>query len=76
VAGIPGRRVKLYKDGRIRQCGSSREFEFPGENAMMRKEGDRLVIELSPPKSLVAALAALAEDFPPIGNLPPVPVYL
>jgi tRNA(fMet)-specific endonuclease VapC len=35
----------------------------------MRKEGDRLIIEPSPPKSLLAVLATLKpldEDFPPI----------
>ena len=39
----------------------------------MRKEGNRLVIEPTPPKSLLAVLATLAtlaEDFPPIGDLP------
>ena len=45
----------------------------------MRKEGDRLIIEPAPPKSLLAVLASLTplqEDFPPIGNLPPEPVDL
>jgi antitoxin VapB len=56
-----------------------REFEFPGEEAIMRKEGDRLIIEPVPPKSLLAVLATLAplqEDFPPILDLPPDPVEL
>jgi antitoxin VapB len=38
----------------------------------MRKEGDRLIIEPAPPQSLLAVLATLAplhEDFPPIGVL-------
>ncbi|HEY1862984.1 MAG TPA: hypothetical protein VGG77_04680 [Roseiarcus sp.] len=37
----------------------------------MRKEGERLVIEPLPPKSLLALLATLApldEDFPPIAD--------
>jgi antitoxin VapB len=45
----------------------------------MRKEGDRLIIEPAPPKSLLAVLATLAplhEDFPPIPDLPPDPVDL
>jgi len=40
----------------------------------MRKEGDRLIIEPAPPKSLLAVLAKLApldEDFPAIRDLPP-----
>ena len=35
----------------------------------MRKEGERLIIEPAPPKSLLAVLATLApldEEFPPI----------
>ncbi|MGA7293833.1 MAG: hypothetical protein WBW85_14965 [Terriglobales bacterium] len=44
----------------------------------MRKDGDRLIIEPTPPKSLLAVLAtlgALVEDFP-IGDLHPDPVDL
>jgi len=40
----------------------------------MRKEGERLIIEPSPPKSLLAVLSTLApldEDFPPISDLSP-----
>jgi antitoxin VapB len=45
----------------------------------MRKEGDRLIIEPAPPKSLLAVLATLTplhEDFPPIPDLPPDPIDL
>ncbi len=45
----------------------------------MRKEGDRLIIEPAPPKSLLAVLATLApldEDFPPIPELALDPVEL
>ena len=56
-----------------------REFELPGNDAIMRKEGSRLIIELAPPKSLLALLATLTplrEDFPPVRDLPPDPVDL
>jgi antitoxin VapB len=56
-----------------------REFELPGEGAIMRKDGDRLIIEPAPPKSLLAVLATLEsldEDFPPIPDSPPDPVRL
>jgi len=56
-----------------------REFELPGEDAIMRKEGDRLIIEPAPPRSLLAVLATLEtldEDFPPISDSPPGPVKL
>jgi antitoxin VapB len=56
-----------------------REFELPGEDAIMRKEGERLIIEPAPQKSLLAVLAALApldENFPAIAELPLGPVEL
>lgn len=51
-----------------------REFELPSEDAIMRKEGHRLIIEPSPAKSLLAYLSTLSpieEDFPPISDEPP-----
>ena len=56
-----------------------REFEFPGDNAVMRKEGNRLIIEPAPPKSLLAVLKTLKplhEDFPHIVDSEPEPVDL
>jgi len=73
------RRVKLFRNGRNQAVRIPREFEFPGDGAIMRKEGDRLIIEPTPSKSLLAVLATLAsldEDFPLIGDLPPDPVDL
>ena len=68
------RHVKLFKNGRNQAVRIPREFEFPGEDAVMRKEGDRLIIEPAPPRSLLAVLATLKpldEDFPPIRDSPP-----
>ena len=57
-----------------------REFELPGEDAIIRKEGrKRLIIEAAPPRSLlaiVAKLPTLSEDFPPIEELPAEPIDL
>jgi antitoxin VapB len=75
----PERHVKIFKNGRNQAVRIPREFEFPGEDAIMRKEGDRLIIEPAPPKSLLAVLATLSpleEDFPPIPDLPPDPIDL
>jgi len=55
----PKRRVKLFKNGRGQAVRIPREFELPGDEAIMRKEGDRLIIEPTPPKSLLAVLATL-----------------
>jgi antitoxin VapB len=66
---FPERRVKLFKNGRNQAVRIPREFELPGEDAIMRREGERLIIEATPPKSLLALLATLQpldEEFPPI----------
>jgi antitoxin VapB len=73
------RHVKLFKNGRNQAVRIPREFELPGEDAIMRKDGERLIIEPAPPKSLLAVLATLAplaEDFPPIPELAVDPVEL
>ena len=66
------RHVKLFKNGRNQAVRIPREFELPGDEAVMRKEGDRLIIEPAQPKSLLAVLATLEpldEEFPPIPDL-------
>jgi antitoxin VapB len=73
------RRVKLFKNGRNQAVRIPREFELPGNEAIMRKEGERLIIEPSPPHSLMAILATLDpldEDFPAIAEPDLDPVEL
>jgi antitoxin VapB len=73
------RRVKLFRNGRNQAVRIPREFELPGKDAVMRKEGERLVIEPAKPASLLAVLATLApldEEFPPIDELDLDPVEL
>jgi antitoxin VapB len=73
------RQVRLFRNGRNQAVRIPREFELPGEDATMRKEGDRLVIEPAPPRSLLAVLATLEpidEEFPAIDELPHTPVDL
>jgi antitoxin VapB len=76
--GPRARHVRVFKNGRNRAVRIPREFEFPGDNAIMRKEGNRLIIE-PPPKSLLALLATLKplrEGFPSISDEPPDAVAL
>jgi virulence-associated protein VagC len=54
--------VKLFKNGRNQAVRIPREFELSGEDVIMRKEGDRLIIEPTPPKSLLAVLVACRRD--------------
>lgn len=73
------RHVKLFKNGRSQAVRIPREFELPGEDAIIRKEDGKLVIEASPPPSLLALLATLKpipEDFGQMDDAAPEPVDL
>ena len=73
------RQVRLFKNGRNQAVRIPREFELPGDTAVMRKEGDRIVIEPQPPTSLLRVLASLEplkEDFPVIDDSAPDQVDL
>lgn len=64
---IRERRVRRFKNGRNQAVRIPREFELPGDDAIMRKEGERLIIEPAKIKSLLEALAEIgpiAEAFP------------
>ena len=67
------RHVRLFKNGRNQAVRIPREFELPGTDAVIRKDGERLIIEPAQPASLLAVLASLQpldEDFPAIVDLP------
>ncbi len=72
------RHVKLFKNGRNKAVRIPREFEFPGDDAIMRKEGDKIIIEPAPQKlsllELLDTLEPIEEEFPEIEDLPPEPV--
>jgi antitoxin VapB len=73
------RHVRLFKNGRNQAVRIPREFELPGEEAIMRKEGERLIIEPAPIPSLLELLATLdpiEEEFPDIEDPPPEPFSL
>lgn len=73
------RHVKLFRNGRNQAVRIPREFELPGKEAIMRREGDRLILEPTRPQSLSAVLSGLSpleEDFPAILELDLDPVHL
>jgi antitoxin VapB len=75
----PERHVKLFRNGRNQAVRIPREFELPGKDAIMRKEGGRLIIEPTQPRSLLGILATLSpldEEFPPIRELDLDPVEI
>jgi antitoxin VapB len=62
-----GRHVRLVRNGRNQALRIPREFEFPGSDAVVRKEGDTLIVEPARRGSLLALLASwkpLREAFP------------
>jgi antitoxin VapB len=73
------RHVRLFRNGRNQALRIPRDLELPGNEAILRREGRRLVIEPMPGPSLLAVLRTLKpidEDFPPIESLPAEPVDL
>jgi antitoxin VapB len=73
------RHVKLFKNGRNQAVRIPREFELPGEDAIMRRDGEKLIIEPAPPRSLLSLLSTLhpiEERFPEIADPPPLSVDL
>ena len=63
------RRVRLFRNGRNQALRIPREFDLEGDEATLRKDGDRLVVEpvrKGRPLGLPASLAPLDEPFPDV----------
>lgn len=61
------RHVPLFRDGRELIICIPAEFEIPGEDVVIRRDGEKLVIEPVHKRGLIAvlnSLAPLAEAFP------------
>ncbi len=54
------RHVKLFRNGRNQALRIPREFELEGSEALLRKEGNKLIIEPVKKKGLLGVLADLA----------------
>jgi antitoxin VapB len=73
------RRAKLFRNGRNQAVHNPLNFELCSEETTLRKEGERLIIEPGPPRSLLAVLTSLEtldDAFPPIPELPNDSVHL
>ena len=70
------RHVRLFRNGRNQALRIPREFELEGDEAILRKEGDRLIVEPVRKGRLLALLRTLEpldEPFPEMDEgLPPL----
>ena len=72
------RHVRLFRNGRNQAVRIPREFELEGNEAIIRKEGDKLIIEPIKKKSLRKLLntwepLSTKDEFPTVDeNLPPL----
>jgi antitoxin VapB len=76
---ISKRRVKLFKSGSKQAVRIPLGFELPGNDAIVRKQGKKLIIGPAPPQSLLQLLATLKpidENLPPVGDPSPCPVKI
>ena len=67
------RHVRLFRNGRNQAVRIPRELELPGTEAILRKEGNRLVIEPVARASLLDVLATLkplTDKFPELRSPP------
>lgn len=70
------RQVRLFRNGRNQAVRIPVEFELPGDEAVMHRDGDRLVIEPMRKRGLIALLDTMEpieEDFPDIDDPVPTP---
>jgi antitoxin VapB len=70
------RHVKLFRNGRNQAVRIPVEFELPGSEAIIHRDGDRLVIEPVRKRGLLELLKTmkpLREEFPEIDDPIPAP---
>ncbi len=70
------RHVRLFRNGRNQAVRIPVEFELPGDEAIMHRDGDRLVLEPVRKRGLLALLKSmtpLVEEFPQIDDPVPAP---
>jgi antitoxin VapB len=73
------RHVRLFRNGRNQAVRIPVEFELPGDEAIMHRDGDRLVIEPVRKRGLVGLLKSMKpieERFPEIDDPVPAPEKL
>ncbi len=76
----PVRKVSLFRNGRSQAIRIPKEFELPGTEATIVKDGNRLIIESVERKmtlnELLDSWEPLDVEFPEIEDLPADPVEI
>ena len=70
------RHVRLFRNGRNQAVRIPVDFELPGDEAIMHRDGNRLVIEPVRKRGLIGLLKSmkpLGEEFPNIDDPVPAP---
>jgi antitoxin VapB len=73
------RKVRLIRDGKHQTVRIPRDFELPGKEAVLSKEGNRLILKPAPRPSLLDVLSTLPPlhgDLPESKDRPPLPVEI
>ena len=73
------RYISLFRNGSNQAIRIPRDLELPGTEAVIRKEGQRLIIEPAPARTLrdlLPMLEPLDEDFATIEDMQAEPVDL
>jgi antitoxin VapB len=71
---VTERHASLFRNGRNQAVRIPREFELQGDEVLIRKDGDRLILTPIRKNRLVDLLASwepLEEGLPEVGDLPP-----
>ncbi|MBP8141029.1 MAG: AbrB/MazE/SpoVT family DNA-binding domain-containing protein [Acidovorax sp.] len=71
AADTGARAVKLFRNGANQAVRIPKEFELPGTDALMRREGNRLILELVPDRPKKGSVAALVFALDEIAKLGP-----
>lgn len=68
------RHVRLFRNGRNQAVRIPVEFELPGDEAIMHRDGERLILEPVRKRGLLALLKTMepvSDEFPEISDPPP-----
>lgn len=65
---IPERHARLFRNGRNQALRIPREFELPGNEVTLTKEGDRLIVQ---PVRRTSGLAELLASWTPLNEVFP-----